>query len=75
MKKLIIAISSFLVIATSAMSMGLPKVGISGNYAAYSATGTEENYSNAGVLDQTSIKEVLLRLNTHQYSLKWILMM
>ena len=55
MKKLIIAISSFLVIATSAMSMGLPKVGISGSYAAYSATGTEENYSNAGVLDQTSI--------------------
>ena len=56
MKKLIIAITSaFMLFATSAMSMDLrPTVGISGNLAAYSALGIENNYNNAGsAIDET----------------------
>ena len=56
MKKLIIAISSIWLLAvSSAMSMDLrPSIGISGNMAAYSALGIEENYNEAGsAIDET----------------------
>ncbi len=56
MKKLIIAITSaFMLFATSAMSMDLrPTVGISGNVAAYSALGIEENFNRTGTaIDET----------------------
>ena len=43
MKKLIIAISSAMLLATSAFSMDLrPSVGISGSMGVYAATGTEK---------------------------------
>ena len=50
MKKLIIAISSMLLLAaTSAVSMELrPAIGISGNMGVFSATGTEKNYDETG---------------------------
>ena len=57
MKKLIIAITSaFMLFATSAMSMDLrPTVGISGNIAAYSALGVEDNYNEQGTsIDETA---------------------
>ena len=59
MKKLIIAISSaFMILTTSAMSMDLrPSIGISGNYAAYAATGIENNYNEAGSAIDTTTKE------------------
>ena len=57
MKKLIIAITSaFMLFATSAMSMDLrPTVGVSANWAAYSALGQEDNYNEAGTaIDETA---------------------
>ena len=57
MKKIIIAITSaFMLFATSAMSMDLrPTIGISGNVAAYSALGVEDNYNEAGTaIDETA---------------------
>ena len=58
MKKLIIAISSAMLLATSAFSMDLrPSVGISGNMAVYAATGTEENFNEAGSAVDTTTDE------------------
>ena len=60
MKKLIIAITSaFMLFATSAMSMDLrPTIGISGNIGAYSATGIEDNYNEAGsAIDTTNTEK------------------
>ena len=62
MKKLIIAITSMLMLlANSAMSMDMrPTIGISGNSAVYAATGIENNYSgysgdpNGSSLDETT---------------------
>ena len=58
MKKLIIAISSAMLLATSAFSMDLrPSVGISGSMAVYAATGTEKNYNDAGTAVDTTTDE------------------
>ena len=58
MKKLIIAISSAMLLATSAFSMDLrPSVGISGSMAVYAATGTEKNYNEAGSAVDTTTDE------------------
>ena len=58
MKKLIIAISSAMLLATSAFSMDLrPSVGISGSMAVYAATGTEKNYNEAGTSVDTTTDE------------------
>ena len=58
MKKLIIAISSAILLATSAFSMDLrPSVGISGSVAVYAATGTEKNFNNAGTAVDTTTDE------------------
>ena len=58
MKKLIIAISSAMLMATSAFSMDLrPSVGISGSMAVYAATGTEKNFNNAGTAVDTTTDE------------------
>ena len=58
MKKLIIAISSAMLLATSAFSMDLrPSVGISGSMAVYAATGTEKNYNEAGTAVDTTTDE------------------
>tara|TARA_A100001388_G_scaffold67455_1_gene47545 strand:+ start:852 stop:1511 length:660 start_codon:yes stop_codon:yes gene_type:complete len=58
MKKLIIAIISAMLLATSAFSMDLrPSVGISGNMAVYAATGTEKNFNNAGTSVDTTTDE------------------
>ena len=56
MKKLIIAISSFVLFATNAMSVDLrPSFGVSGNLAAYAATGIERNFNEAGTaVDETT---------------------
>ncbi len=57
MKKLIIAISSVLMLlATSANSLELrPSIGISGNMGVYAATGIEENFNEAGTnIDETT---------------------
>ena len=58
MKKIIIAISSAMLLATSAFSMDLrPSVGISGSMAVYAATGTEKNYNEAGTSVDTTTDE------------------
>ena len=58
MKKIIIAISSAILLATSAYSMDIrPSIGISGNVAGYAATGTEENFNNAGTAVDTTTDE------------------
>ena len=58
MKKLIIAISSAMLLATSAFSMDLrPSVGISGSMAVYAATGTEKNFNEAGTAVDTTTDE------------------
>ena len=59
MKKLIIAISSiWLLTFSSAMSMEFrPSIGISGNMAVYAATGTEENFNEAGSAVDTTTDE------------------
>ena len=59
MKKLIIAISSlWLVLISNSMSMDLrASVGVSGNMAAYAATGIENNYNEAGTAIDTITKE------------------
>ena len=59
MKKLIIAISTvFMLLATSAFSMDLrPTIGISGNAGVYAATGTENNYNEAGTAVDETTKE------------------
>ena len=59
MKKLIIAISSMLLLAaTSAVSMELrPAIGISGNMGVFSATGTEKNYDETGTTVVTTTDE------------------
>ena len=59
MKKLIIAISSiWLLTVSSAMSIEFrPSIGISGNMAVYAATGTEENFNNAGSAVDTTVNE------------------
>ena len=57
MKKIIIAISSiWLLTVSSAMSMEFrPSIGVSGNVGVYAATGTENNYNNAGsAIDETT---------------------
>lgn len=56
MKKLIIAISTFVFFATNAMSIDLrPSFGVSGNLAAYAATGIERNFNEAGTaVDETT---------------------
>ena len=56
MKKLTIAIFSFIfVLTTSVMSMDLrPSIGISGSKAVYAATGIEKNYNESGVLKTTT---------------------
>ena len=56
MKKLIIAISTFVLFATNAMSIDLrPSFGVSGNLAAYAATGIERNFNEAGTaVDETT---------------------
>ena len=56
MKKLIIAISTFVLFATNAMSIDLrPSIGVSGNMAAYAATGIERNFNEAGTaVDETT---------------------
>ena len=57
MKKIIIAISSiWLLTVSSAMSIS-PSIGISGNYGAFSATGTEKNFDNDGSAVDTTIDE------------------
>ena len=57
MKKIIIAISSiWLLTVSSAMSIS-PSIGVSGNYGAFSATGTEKNYNEAGSAVDTTIDE------------------
>ena len=56
MKKLVIAISSLIMLATSAFSATLtPSVGISGSFAAYSAKGTEQEYDNGDKVGDTQI--------------------
>ena len=59
MKKLIIAISSILLLTvSSAMSMEFrPSIGISGNMAVYAATGTEKNFNEAGTAVDTTVDE------------------
>ena len=58
MKKLIIAISSAMLVATSAFGIDLrPSVGISGNMAVYAATGTEKNFNEAGSAVDTTTDE------------------
>ena len=58
MKKLIIAISSFVLFATNAMSVDLrPSFGVSGNLAAYAATGIERNFNEAGTAVDTTTTE------------------
>ena len=58
MKKLIIAISSAMLLATSAFSMDIrPSVGISGSMAVYAATGTEKNFNEAGSAVDTTTDE------------------
>ena len=58
MKKLIIAISTFVLFATNAMSIDLrPSFGISGNIAAYAATGIERNFNEAGTAVDTTTTE------------------
>ena len=58
MKKIIIAISSAMLLATSAYSMDIrPSIGISGNLAGYAATGTEENFNEAGTAVDTTTDE------------------
>ena len=58
MKKLIIAISSAMLLATSAFSMDLrPSVGISGNMGVYAATGIEENFNEGGTAIDETTKE------------------
>ena len=56
MKKIIIAISSAMLLATSAFSMDIrPSIGISGSMGVYAATGTEKNFNNAGsAVDETT---------------------
>ena len=56
MKKLIIAITSVLMLlASNAMSMELrPAIGVSGNMGVYAATGTEKNYNETGTLKTTT---------------------
>lgn len=56
MKKLIIAISSLVMFATSAMSVALsPSIGISGSLAAYSAKGTEQEFTGGSKAGDTQI--------------------
>ena len=58
MKKLIIAISSAMLVATSAFGIDLrPSVGISGNMGVYAATGIEENYNEGGTAIDETTKE------------------
>ena len=58
MKKLIIAISSAMLVATSAFSMDLrPSIGISGSMAVYAATGTEKNFNDGGTAVDTTTDE------------------
>ena len=58
MKKLIIAISGAMLLATSAFSMDFrPSVGISGSMAVYAATGTEKNFNEAGTAVDTTTDE------------------
>ena len=58
MKKLIIAISTFVLFATNAMSIDLrPSIGVSGNLAAYAATGIERNFNEAGTAVDTTTTE------------------
>lgn len=58
MKKLIIAISTFVLFATNAMSIDLrPSIGVSGNMAAYAATGIERNFNEAGTAVDTTTTE------------------
>ena len=58
MKKLIIAISTFVLFATNAMSIDLrPSFGVSGNLAAYAATGIERNFNEAGTAVDTTTTE------------------
>ena len=58
MKKLIIAISTFVLFATNAMSIDLrPSFGVSGNLAAYAATGIERNFNEAGTAVDETTKE------------------
>lgn len=56
MKKLIIAISSLWLFASSAMSMDL-SFGVSGNMAVYAATGIERNFNEAGTAIDETTKE------------------
>ena len=58
MKKLIIAISTFVFFTTNAMSIDLrPSFGVSGNLAAYAATGIERNFNEAGTAVDTTTTE------------------
>ncbi len=58
MKKLIIAISSIVLLATSAMSFELsPSIGISGNKGVYAATGIERNFNEGGTAIDTTTTE------------------
>ena len=56
MKKLIIAISSLWLFASSAMGMSL-SIGVSGNTAAYAAKGIERNFNEAGTAVDTTTEE------------------
>ena len=57
MKKIIIAISSiWLLTVSSAMSIS-PSIGISGNLGVYAATGTEENFNDAGSAVDTTVDD------------------
>ena len=56
MKKLIIAISSLWLFASSAMSMDL-SFGVSGNMAAYAAKGIEKNFNEEGTAIDTTTEE------------------
>ena len=59
MKRLIIAISSLIMLsATNSMSMDLsPSVGISGSSGVFAATGTENNFNEAGTAIDETTKE------------------
>ena len=59
MKRLIIAISSLIMLsATNSMSMDLnPSIGISGSSGVFAATGTENNFNEAGTAIDETTKE------------------
>ena len=57
MKKLIIAISGLILFANSAISAGFsPSIGVSGSWAAFSATGTESEFTGGAVVEKSKRK-------------------